>query len=63
MIVIHNIAPKINGTDRSNATQKYPQDIHQYIKATARAVSTYFFTERPKASPASSRFAYQTEYQ
>ena len=34
------------GQTDPNANQKYPQDIHQYIKATARAVSTsYFFNE------------------
>ena len=38
------------GQTDPNATQKYPQDIHQYIKATARTVSTsYFFTERPQS--------------
>ena len=31
-----------------NATQKYPEDIHQYIEAATGTVPTSdFFTERP----------------
>lgn len=53
------------GQTDPNATQKYPQDIHQYIKATARAIPTsYFFTERPQSKSCQFQGLHtKTEYQ